>query len=441
VAEELFTVNGTIGTTADHDWYKVQIRAGDVLGVAVTGGRFDQGGLNPYARLLDASGKLVIENAGPYFTPGDSMADESPLPRAGRDSFGVEFYRVMPRAGTYYLDVSAYAGETGGQRSGRYQMELMVARPGMESAPRGAKQILFLDFDGATVDYSGFIDKPPVDPATLSPMRDFLEGFNLSLDDEDEVIDAVVRGVKKLLADDVAKKGLNGDYGRKGRAGEFGLEIRNSRDHADTYGQDPFVSRIVIGGTYEESGFEGYSGLAECLDIGNFKTNDQGVATLQWIPDAVDFVSAAAPLTQLDLFADGVVQIAAHEAGHIFGLVHTDDDPEDAETGIAQIMNPYIVEAIGPDLILGSDDDLEAIFGVDGYNENEFFAGVNDTLNALAFGLSTGMAGGRGGGQGGEGGDNHRRGNGGVFTDRRSDSVWDRLELSGGPRPTRGLGI
>jgi hypothetical protein len=109
VAEELVRVNGKIGKSVDHDWFRIQIKAGDVVGVAVTGGRFDERGLDPYARLLDGSGQLVIENAGPYFTPGDSMADESPRPRADRESFGVEFYRVMPKAGTYYLDVSAYA--------------------------------------------------------------------------------------------------------------------------------------------------------------------------------------------------------------------------------------------------------------------------------------------------------------------------------------------
>jgi hypothetical protein len=402
--DEVITIRGKINTAEDHDWFKVRLEAGDVLGVAVTGGADLGPGLEPYARLLDSAGRVVIETTGPFFQAGESLPEQSPLPRADRNSYGVEFYRVMPKAGTYYLDVSSQLAGS----SGAYRMDLMVARPGMEAAPRGQKQILFLDFDGATVDYGHFIDKPPVDPATLSPMRDFLEGFNLSLDDEDAVIDAVVTQVKRMLSADIEKFGLNGDYDRSGRAGEFDIEIRNSRDHRDTYGKDPFVARVVIGGTWEESGFDGYSGLAESLDIGNFKTNDQAVATLSWITDAVDIVSAQAPVSQIDLFALGIADLAAHEAGHLFGAVHTDQDPADDAQGVAQVMG-FIGEFIGPDLVLGSDDDLKLVMGVDGYNEFEFYGGMNDTLNTLAFGLSTGTGRGEHGHHPNRSDDDHNR--------------------------------
>ena len=423
--DELVTVSGRVGTPADHDWFKIQLKAGDVLGVAVTGATYEQGGLDPYARLVDSSGRLVIENAGPNFTAGDALPAGSPLPRADRDSFSVEFYRVMPTAGTYYLDVSSY----GGGSSGEYRMDVMVARPGMESAPRGARQVLFLDFDGATVDYGDFVGSPPVERVKLSPMRDSLEGFNLSRRNESAVIDAVVERVTKLLSDDVERDGLNGDYDRTGRAGEFDLEIRNSRDHKDTYGKDPFVSRVVIGGTQAEAGFvgdwDGVAGLAESLDVGNFKTDDQAVATLQWITDAVDLVSAQRPVTQVDLFALGVANIAAHEAGHIFGAVHTDEDPADGAAGDAQVMNPFIGEFIGPDFVLGTEDDLEPVMGVDGYNENEFFRGIDDTLNTIAFGLSTGTGYSRGSNHDEDDGD--RRG-GASAGNRDGDTAWSRLE-------------
>jgi hypothetical protein len=45
---------------------------------------------------------------------------------------------------------------------------------------------------------------------------------------------------------------------------------------------------------------------------------------------------------------------------------------------------------LGPDLIFGSADDEDVDFGVDVYVGNEGFFGVEDTLNATAFGLSTG---------------------------------------------------
>jgi hypothetical protein len=57
-----------------------------VLGVAVTAALPDTGGLNPYSRLVDSSGKLVVENTGANVTPGDEGADgviDAALERAG----------------------------------------------------------------------------------------------------------------------------------------------------------------------------------------------------------------------------------------------------------------------------------------------------------------------------------------------------------------------
>jgi hypothetical protein len=45
---------------------------------------------------------------------------------------------------------------------------------------------------------------------------------------------------------------------------------------------------------------------------------------------------------------------------------------------------------VGGDLTLGTIDDVDVDFGDDAYVPNEGFTGVEDTLNAVAFGLSTG---------------------------------------------------
>ena len=47
--------------------------------------------------------------------------------------------------------------------------------------------------------------------------------------------------------------GNNGDFLATGIPGDFNIEIRNSRDHGDLFGQ-PNVSRIIVGGTQAELG-------------------------------------------------------------------------------------------------------------------------------------------------------------------------------------------
>jgi hypothetical protein len=48
---------------------------------------------------------------------------------------------------------------------------------------------------------------------------------------------------------------------------------------------------------------------------------------------------------------------------------------------------------LGPDLIFGTVDDVEVRLGVDAYDTRSPFRGTQDTLNTIAFGLSTGTQG------------------------------------------------
>jgi hypothetical protein len=391
VPDEKVTVNGKIRAAGDRDWFRIELKAGDVFAAAVTG----RGGLNTNVRLVDAAGVLQISNDDSFRNGRVTLPAVSPLPRAYASDTDAEIYQVITRPGTYYVEVSASGAAEPRAATGKYEMELMAARPGMEKQPVGAKQVLFLDFDGADVDFGDF-DQPPKERATLSPMADFLEGWKLTRADESELIDNVLARVTRYLVGDVKAYGLNGDYDRTHRPGEFALEIRNSRDHRDTFGRDPLVSRIVVGGTAEEAGFDGFSGLAETLDVGNFKTSDQGVGTLSWITDGIENIGFEAPVTRIDLMAEGIALLVAHEAGHIFGCFHTDQADFFGET--PNIMDPQLVAFIGPDLILGSADDVATGFGVDLHDATFLYAGVNDTLNTLAFGLSTGTVRRHGGG-------------------------------------------
>ncbi|MGW3608149.1 hypothetical protein [Micromonospora sp. NPDC005161] len=58
------------------------------------------------------------------------------------------------------------------------------------------------------------------------------------------MIDAIVAEVEENVRHDMIESGLNE---------RFDLRIRNSRDHADPFGE-PNVSRVIVGGTIAESG-------------------------------------------------------------------------------------------------------------------------------------------------------------------------------------------
>ena len=86
---------------------------------------------------------------------------------------------------------------------GRYRVDLRLRRPGLETASRGEHQILFLDFDGAAIDPSTF----GTDSGTLSPLADFLAGWDLGPDDRDALIDAIIATVTENLVEDVGGAG------------------------------------------------------------------------------------------------------------------------------------------------------------------------------------------------------------------------------------------
>jgi hypothetical protein len=98
----------------------------------------------------------------------------------------------------------------------------------------------------------------------------------------------------------------------------------------------------------------------------------------------------SAPAIKAELVGAGIGSIAAHEAGHFFGNFHTwlYSDRIDVMDG-----NPYSLDAtlgVGLDGWFGTADDIDVDFGVDDYTLFEGFRGRQDTLNTIAFGLSTG---------------------------------------------------
>jgi hypothetical protein len=132
--------------------------------------------------------------------------------------------------------------------------------------------------------------------------------------------------------------------------------------------------------------------MAQFVDVGNFKANDQAVVTTNYIRDLLAAYPIQAPATRIDFIAEFLSVVAAHEVGHLAGCLHTRYDPDKPFSGKENLMDKVIQVPLGQDLIFGTADDIAMHFGTDNYTtlDAESFKGTDDTLNTFAFGLSTG---------------------------------------------------
>jgi hypothetical protein len=379
-------VTGKVASAGDVDWFKVDLKKGDVIGAALQG----KDGLDPAIRLVNSSGVLMVGNDDDGARSAGSIyqAPESPLPANDPADSNCEFTYVISRAGTYYIEVSASAAAS----LGKYALDLVVARPGMEAQPVGAKQILFLDFDGATVDFRDWSidDLKPFGKTKVAPLADSLAAWGLTKADENAVIDQVIARITDKLSTYVRAHGRNGDYAASGKPGEFDIEIRNSRDDRDRFGKNPLVSRVAIGALNDPELLTHLIGASQYDDVGNFSTNDDAIVSLDWMTDAVAYQQLESTAAISGLVGEMIAWLGAHEAGHNFGCNHTDYNWNDLFDGLPNIMDPDGRVTLGQDFIWGTADDVSLQFGSDGYLRDEPFQGLNDTLNTIAFGLSTG---------------------------------------------------
>src|SRR5215212_9600754 len=99
------TVNGTLETLGDHDWYRITLTAGQSITVFVDGTTLE----DPYLYIRNSAGALLYEN--------DDI--NSGVNRDSRLSF------TATTSGTYYIDVGAFdEGYTGD-----YQISVSVYTP------------------------------------------------------------------------------------------------------------------------------------------------------------------------------------------------------------------------------------------------------------------------------------------------------------------------
>jgi hypothetical protein len=392
------------GLSADIDTFSFELRAGDILDLATQG---SAGGI----RVRNAAGSMITASDGPILSraPLQSLPLLEPAPIT---LLNANTSVVIPSDGMYYVTVAPQATDV----SGNYKLGLRVYRPTSEKLPIGDTQILYLDFAGDLIDNNIFnqelIDANPGLPAGgvtfVRSLADSLPILGLELGDtvaENRIIDSVMSEMVRIY-EDLAVTGGNGDIeSPTAQPGDYGIRILNSRDHAGTVSfNDPRVSRLLIGGTGLDLGIPGVYGIAQSVDIGNFDLNELGVFALDaFAEEAIalrDDGRIAPGRSMVDFIGKFLGNVAAHEAGHIFGMIHT-NNVNSIETisdaGGSPLSIAYL-QSLGNDGIFGTRDDVNPVFRDDFYQPLEVpdlngFA-IHNVTKALAHSLSSGTVGG-----------------------------------------------
>ena len=375
LGEGMYKLELSLIEETDSDFFAFQLEAGDVLGASIVGRS------EPSLGVFSSDGELEVGTVGPSTFP----IEESPLPADGQTTLSL----VAPESGRYFIEVA--------QNLGPYELELVASRPGLELTP-GRKQILYIDFTGEEINLEpGFGANPNAD---LSPFGDFLPdwGIENSVESRTQLAERIVATVEENVERDLRESGVNSsfdveivsDFGVPQLAEELELRLSTS--------DDP-VSRVIVGGTIEESGIRTL-GIAETIDPGNFATEEVALLLLDILsapatPGASADTTASlndvqlAPGTTIeDVVAVVVGNLASHEAGHYLGNYHTDglnDNFTIMDEGPGGL---FVIAGIGPSGVFGAADQLDVDFGTDRYSTLEGQFGENDTQANTAFALS-----------------------------------------------------
>ncbi len=232
---------------------------------------------------------------------------------------------------TYYLVATHSAFAPTGCYTGAYVIDITVT-PDTE-VPEPAEQILMLDFNG------GEINSPTLGSLTIYPF-------------EAAAISPVYRG-----QDDVIKEGIRDTVEQNYE--RFNVTVITSDDPSPAPGVE--YSTVYFGG-FNATAF----GIAEDVDLYNVDFCDDAIIYTESFDPSVFSVTPTA-----SKLAIAIGNIATHEAGHLLGLNHVDDDnaimddqsPADAFLGDQEFMEAPLssdIMAIGTqdavmllDLIVG----------------------------------------------------------------------------------------
>ena len=363
----------TVSTAApDVDAYAVELSAGDVLAVATSTPVADVAIFGPDGSLrmrsqTDISG--LYPDDGPLLSPAEM----------GGVTGGISAATIAPTAGTYTIAVT---GE------GAYRMVVQGARPGHERPGGQAVQTIYVEVGGGTY-YPSRELSGTRDTTQLTPLRAFLPRWGLTAADENAVVDAVLETLGRVLRNDL--RALPG-------MGTLDLRILNDRDHDDP---GPGVNRLILAGTQPEIGAEGFLGQASTVDVGNFRQDDVAYILLDLMSDpaaetgssSINQFAVDSTRTKVELVGLGLGTVAAHEAGHFFGLHHTDNANRTRNVQDAGGADLAMSFDIGTDRVFGAGDGRGVGFRPDELFRTHAFSGIQRSPEALAYGLhSTGRS-------------------------------------------------
>lgn len=328
-------LQGTISTAADLDVFTLgTVSAGDrmVIDTQTIGSNLDVS-----IALFDGAGRLVSANDDAGGTL-DAFIDVTA--RHGGDP--------------YFLVVTGSAFAAPGTGSGSYTIDVFAERGGAVPGPR--RQTLFLDFDGALVDIASIFAQPfelePFDAGDIAPIYAGQTELLKQL-----IVDTIEQNYARFDVDIVTS-----DQGQPGANVEF--------------------STIFLGG-FDNDTF----GIAESVDLYNADFCDDAIIfTASFSPSVF---SATPTVGQLAIAIGNVV---AHEAGHLLGLNHTDDDldlMDDASPADAFIEDQEFIEApLSADIMpIGSQDGALLLSEIVGLRDGVFLKEVElvsrqrDTMN------------------------------------------------------------
>ena len=377
--ETTYTIAITEIVETNVNTYQLELQEGDVFGVA----GFSFEGISNSVSLESADEESFIKTDGYGIFP---IADNNnPLPTAG--SYG--FHYVIPKTGTYFFKVS--------DGFGGYNINGGVSRPGLEERSEGfPQQIIFLNYAGTELGIDEFFEIENEDDfiVNLSPLSSFMTNWGLEESQTRNLSRKITRIIEEKLNSVSSITGGNQNLtiisdNASPRRRDF---IRNFLDNSGI----PY-SRIIIGGTVDEILFTRTIGLASSIDVGNFDLSDNGFVLLDILseePESPDSTINKIPLAEgvkkIDLVAEVVGDIAAHEAGHFLGNWHADNSNEIISTmdqGGEYIGNRAgVVEGDA----FGDEENIAVTFVKDVYTDTELFEGLDETDINTAYALSTG---------------------------------------------------
>lgn len=385
-------VTGTSTNALDDEYYAMDLKAGDIIDIRLQSS-FAAIVTQPFVTIFNSARRELVASQWQPFGPGN-LPQSSPLTGGGTAAGlgDVAAHYVIPVDGRYFVKVSDVSASIGTPlvpaTPVNYTLNFRRFRPVLEAEPAGTKQIVYLDFEGGTINRNIFGLGLP-GSARLSPTRDFLQAYGLQDSQEALFIDSIVADVKEKF-EQLGVSTTNPNYG---------IEIRNSKDHVDPWGL-PNVSRVIIGGTFQQlvsdpDADSGLLGISQSIDPGNFETEETAIVMHDTFLLTVNSVPLNSARSRLELISELMSVVITHEAGHFLGAWH--QEPFNTKLGIMDAFYDQIVSSgSGADGIFGTDDDKPLYFSDDRFGGAQPFTdgGINDTINWLGWGLSNGKAGG-----------------------------------------------